>query len=347
MKIDETDTEIATANPRLSKREGRPGRLAAEESSRITRKITAFSVCISIVLIALKLIVFRASGSVGILSSLVHSGLDLVAAFSSFIAVRYAAKLPDPLYRFGRGKAEGFSAVLQVCLIVIAAAHLLEQAAQNVSHPHTISHEGYAIAVMVFAICLSIWLLIAQTWAIRATGSLAVKGDRAHYIADMSANIAVIIGLILTSQTSFLRADALVGFGIALWLLFTAYRIGRLAWAQLMDQELPDTERELITQLALNDPAIHAVHNLRTRAAGPYVHIQMQLDLDETLSLERAHDIVIAAETRLMSAYPAADILIHPHPAGCGQYHGNAVFHQDICHGDHHDHSNHQPVSIK
>ena len=319
-------------------REGRPGRLRAAESARITRRITAFSVGVGIVLITLKLIVFRESGSVGILSSLVHSSLDLIAALASFFAVRYAARAPDATYRFGRGKAEGFSAVLQVCLITLAAVHLLEAAATKVEDPHMIAQSGYAIAVMVFAILLTLWLLIAQSWAIKATGSLAVRGDRAHYIADMSANVAVIAGILLTTYTPFLRADALVGVGIALWLFYTAYKVGRLAWSQLMDQELPEKERELIRELALSDKRINGVHDLRTRASGPHVHIQMQLDLDDNLSLSDAHKIVVAAEQRMMEAYPAADILIHPHPGSCHQMHGNSIFHQS-CHGDHeHEH---------
>lgn len=312
-------------------RRGRPGRLPARDSSRITRRITALSITISIFLIASKLIVFRESGSVGILSSLVHSTLDFIAALSSFIAVRYAARAPDSKYRFGRGKAEGFSALLQVCLITLGAVHLLEEAIARLLNPQAISHEGYAVAVMVFAIVLTTFLLIAQSWAIRATGSLAVRGDRAHYFADMSANVAVIIGVVLSSQTSFLHADALVGFGIALWLLYTAYKVGRLAWSQLMDQELSENERALIRDLALKDARINGIHDLRTRASGPHVHIQMQLDLDDDLSLHDAHDIVLAAEKRMMDAYPAADIMIHPHPSGCHELHGNEVFRQDQC----------------
>ncbi len=319
-------------------REGRPGRLSAMESSKITKRITAFSVTIGIVLITLKLIVFRESGSIGILSSLVHSALDLFAALSSFFAVRYAAKLPNKLYRFGRGKAEGFSAVLQVCLIVLAAVHLLEASVSHVEAPSNIEQSGYAIAVMFVAILLTTWLLIAQSWAIKATGSLAVRGDRAHYIADMSANIAVIAGIALSSYTSFLRADALVGVGISLWLFYTAYRLARLAWSQLMDQELPAKERELIRELALKDKRINNIHNLRTRAAGPYIHIQMQLELDDNLSLNEAHAIVVAAENRMMEVYPAADILIHPHPSGCHQMHGNSIFHQGGHHHHDHDH---------
>lgn len=322
------DSIIIDSDPN---RRGRPGRLPAEESSRITRRITALSIAIGVILISAKLIVFRESGSIGILSSLVHSGLDFIAAMSSFIAVRYAARPPDAKFRFGRGKAEGFSALLQVCLIVLGAVHLLEEAADRLSNPQIITHESYAIGVMVFAIILTTWLLIAQSWAIRATGSLAVRGDRAHYIADMSANVAVIAGIALASYTDFLRADALVGFGISLWLFYTAYKVGRLAWSQLMDAELPEKEGALIRDLALKDDRINGVHDLRTRASGPHVHIQMQLDLDDNLSLHEAHEIVIAAEERMMQAYPAADIMIHPHPSGCHQIHGNSVFRQDQC----------------
>lgn len=329
------NTDALPASKDISFRAGRPGRLPAKDSSRITKRITMLSVGIGVVLIAIKLIVFRESGSVGILSSLVHSSLDLIAALSSFFAVRFAARAPDARYRFGRGKAEGFSAVLQVCLITLAAVHLLEASAEKAETVHTIANSGYAIAAMVFAILLTTWLLVAQTWAIKATGSLAVKGDRAHYVADMSANVAVILGIILTSQNILPRADAFVGVGIALWLFYTAYKVGRLAWSQLMDQELPEKERVLIKELAMQDKRINGVHDLRTRAAGPHVHIQMQLDLADQLSLSEAHEIVIAAEKRMMEAYPAADILIHPHPAGCHHQHGNTIFKQNQ---DEHNH---------
>lgn len=96
-----------------------------------------------------------------------------------------------------------------------------------------------------------------------------------------------------------------------------------------MDHELPEKERWLIRDLALEDKRINGVHDLRTRAAGPHVHIQMQLDLDDKLSLSEAHEIVVAAEKRMMESYPAADILIHPHPSSCHQLHGNSIFHQD------------------
>jgi len=308
---------------------GRPGRLAPSESARITRRITALAVGIGIFLAFGKMAIWNMTHSVGILSSLVHSALDLFGALSTFFAVRYAAKPPDRDYRYGRGKAESFSAVFQVCLIVFAAFHLFEEAIERFTDPHPITNAGFAITAMVVFVALTLWLLIAQSWAIRATGSIAIRGDRAHYMADMLANMVVILGIALSAFTGFLQADAFVGLIIALWLLWTAFNIARLAWAQLMDKELPETERDFLKSLALQDPAVRGVYDLRTRASGPHIHIQMRLDLEETLSLNAAHDIVLAAETRMMEAYKAADILIHPHPIGCDHTHGNARFRSD------------------
>ncbi len=305
---------------------GRPGRMPPDESARITRRVTALAVALGLFFAFTKFFIWHETHSVGVLSSLVHSALDMTAALSSFIAVRYAAQPPDRNYRYGRGKAESFAAVFQVCLIIFAAFHLLEEAYSRILNPHPIEQSGIAIAAMILFIMLTIWLLIAQSWAVRATGSIAVRGDRAHYMADMIANLFVITGIALTSFTPFHSADAWVGTLMAAWLLWTAWNVARLAWAQLMDMELPEAERDLIIRLAMENPHVIGVHDLRTRASGPHIHIQMRLDLAEHLTLAEAHDVVLDAEHRMMQNYKAADILIHPHPAGCQETHGNVRF---------------------
>jgi len=75
-------------------------------------------------------------------------------------------------------------------------------------------------------------------------------------------------------------------------------------------------------ELATADPRLLGVHQLRTRASGPYVHMQMHADLAADISLAEAHQIMVAAENRLLEAFPAADILIHPDPRGLAEKHG-------------------------
>lgn len=278
-----------------------------------------------------KFLIWQRSGSVGVLSSLVHSALDCFGALSSFFAVRYAARRPNLSYRFGTGKAESFAAVFQVCLIILAATHLLETASHSLAHAHDNALKGDAVTFAGLGCLMLIGaaLLMIQSRAITSTGSLAVRGDRAHYLADFLATALVIIGLLTALYTPFRSADSFVAIAMALWLFWTALKIARLAWAQLMDKELTESDREIISNIALSDENILAIHDLRTRASGPHVHIQMRLDLPDHLSLSDAHHRMIGLEQRLMQAFPAADILIHPHPVGCEETHGNSRFRID------------------
>ena len=49
---------------------------------------------------------------------------------------------------------------------------------------------------VVIGIGITTWLVWMQTRALKKTGSLAVAGDRAHYAADLAANVVVLIGVI-------------------------------------------------------------------------------------------------------------------------------------------------------
>jgi divalent metal cation (Fe/Co/Zn/Cd) transporter len=98
----------------------------------------------------------------------------------------------------------------------------------------------------------------------------------------------------------------------------------REAANELMDHELPGEARARIVALMTEDPRLTGVHQLRTRAAGPTVHMQMHADLDPDLTLEAAHEVVVAAEKRVLEAFPSADIIIHPDPRGRAEPHGGA-----------------------
>ena len=86
---------------------------------------------------------------------------------------------------------------------------------------------------------------------------------------------------------------------------------------------MPDADRIAITTAVLADPRISGVHQLRSRMVGPVLSVQMHVDLEPSLTLEQAHDIVVEAENRLLAAFPRADILIHADPRGRAEIHAD------------------------
>lgn len=298
--------------------------LKPAESAALTRGVTTASVIVAATLLLAKGAAWLMSGSVALLASLGNSALDLVASLGTFFAVRYAASPPDAEHRFGHGKAEAFASLVQAGLVFASAALIGREAITQLLHPGPLRSEGWAIAVMAFSSLMTIGLVVAQTRVLAATASTAVAGDRAHYAADLASNLVALVGIAITALTGYAAFDALAGLLVALWLLWGAIGVFREAAVQLMDQELPDTARARIMELVMADGGVKGVHQLRTRASGPYIHMQMHADFDPELSLAEAHKLMIEAENRVLAAFPSADIIIHPDPRGLAEPHGGA-----------------------
>ena len=298
--------------------------LTAGESAALTRRVTLLSVATASILVAIKLAAWLSSGSVALLASMADSGLDLLASLGTFFAVRYAVAPPDPEHRFGHGKAEAFASLMQAGLVFASAALIAREAIGDLLGPHALKDEDWAIVVMLVSTALTGVLIAAQTRVLRRTASVAVSGDRAHYASDLASNVIALVGIGASAWLGFNSLDAWAALAVAALLLWGAVSVFREASGQLMDHELSDEARAWIVRLMTEDPRLTDVHQLRTRASGPYVHMQMHVDLDPELTLEAAHQVIVAAEKRVLAAFPAADIIIHADPRGRAEPHGGA-----------------------
>lgn len=298
--------------------------LSLAESAALTRRVTLYSVATAAVLVTIKIVVWLASDSVALLASAADSALDLLASLTTFYAVRYAAAPPDAEHRYGHGKAEGFASLMQAGLVFASAALIAREAVGDLVHPHALQQEGWAIAVMVISTVMTAGLLAAQSRVLRQTSSVAVSGDRAHYAMDLASNVVALVGIGVSAWSGLNGVDAVAALAIAALLLWGAVGVFREASGQLMDHELPDDVRARIVELMTADRRLTDVHQLRTRASGPFVHMQMHVDLDPELTLEAAHQVIVAAEKRVLQAFPSADIIIHADPRGRAEPHGGA-----------------------
>lgn len=299
-----------------------PQRAGLEEHARLTARITVLSVTMSLALVALKLVGWLLGDSTALLASLADSALDVIAAVATFVAVRVAVAPPDAEHRFGHGKAEAFASLLQAALIFASAALIGKEAVVRLLHPQPVSGEWRAAAIMGVSTVLTMGLVTLQSRVLAKTRSVAISGDKAHYASDIASNIAALIGIGLTMLLHDPRFDAAAGLFVMAWLVWGAIGVLRDSADHLMDRELDEAERAAIVRCVLADPDVKGVHELRTRAVGPSIHIQMHMDLDPDQTLDAAHRIVVAAEDRLAAAFPGADILIHPDPMGRAEPHG-------------------------
>jgi len=297
---------VATAAPDLTR----------NAAGQLMRWATYASVATALVLIAAKVGAYVLTDSVSLLSTLLDSLLDAAASLINLLAVRHALTPADREHRFGHGKAEPLAALGQSTFIAGSAVFLVVQAANRLVSPHPVTNTGVGLGVMAFSIAATLVLVLFQRFVIRRTGSLAIKADSLHYASDLVVNASVVLALILVAVYGWQRVDPVFGAGIALYIIYTAWQIAHSALDMLMDRELPDEERKRIRAIATANPGVRAVHDLRTRAAGQTVFVQLHLEVDGKLTLAEAHTIADAVEAEICAAYPGAEVIIHEDPDG-------------------------------
>ena len=285
-------------------------------AQRLRLRATYASLGVALVLIAAKLVVWISTGSVALLSSLVDSLVDAAASLLNFVAVRHAIVPADREHRFGHGKAEPLAALGQSAFLVGSAVLLMFEAVRRLVSPAPIEDPTAGIAVMVFSIVVTLGLVAYQRHVVHHTGSLAIGADELHYRSDLALNLGVIATLAIGSLFRVPLLDPLFGGAVGLWIIYGAIKIARLSLVQLMDQELPDSERARVRAIAESHPDVTAVHDIRTRVAGPTAFIQLHIEMDAGITLLRAHEISDSVEAQIQAAFPHAEIMIHEDPEG-------------------------------
>src|SRR3977135_3262945 len=98
------------------------------EESREKRSAALLSVGSAVLLVSLKAFLVVRTGSLGVLSEALHSGLDLIAAIITLLSVRLADQPADERHLYGHGKVENFSAFLETGFLSLNALYIIYQA---------------------------------------------------------------------------------------------------------------------------------------------------------------------------------------------------------------------------
>jgi len=309
-----------------------PEPASALERPTLMKAATYAAVAAAVTMILMKLGAWFMTDSVSMLGSLVDSSLDAFASIINLIAVRQAVVPADREHRFGHGKAESIAGLGQGALIIGSALFLFAEAVRRFIHPVAIEYSTVGIAVIVASIVITLALVGFQMYVVRKTRSVAITADSIHYRGDLAMNLGVIAALVLTSYFSLWWADALFGLIIAGFVGYAAWQIVRKSYDQLMDRELPDGERERIVDEVFKCEDVLAIHDMKTRASGGDYFIQLHMELDPGLSLDRAHDVSEDVEQALMNLFPSAEVIIHQDPLGAvpEEYKGRVTRHMAL-----------------
>lgn len=290
--------------------------LTAEQSNRLKRLAALGSVSLAVTLTVIKTIGVFYTGSLSVLSSMIDSLADLFASSITYIAVHVSSQPADRAHRYGHGKAEAISALVQSAFVAGSGIFVMYDGINRFINPRPLTQAGIGIFVMLLSLLLTLGLILFQKYVASRTHSRAISADSAHYTVDVITNASIILTLVVVKLFDINWFDTVTAFAVSAYLLINAYKLAKDAVAVLMDKELNDDIRENLQKIVLSCAHTRGMHDLRTRDLGGIYMFEFHLELDGSLPLSVAHEYTDEVENAVLKAYPDAQVIIHQDPAG-------------------------------
>ena len=288
---------------------------ASEE--RLKSSAARLSIAAAGFLIVLKTVTGWMTGSISVWASLLDSAMDIFASAINYFALRAAARPPDEDHRYGHGKAESLAGLFQSFVISVSGLILIYEAVKRVVTPHQTAQEWLGVGTMAVAAVVSLLLVARLRRAARSTDSPALAADAVHYITDVYTNGAALAALLVVALTGWTLTDPLVSIAISVFILWSAFDVGRDSVNVLMDRRLPRVVDAQVAEIVgrFRDEGVVGFHDLRTRRSGSVRFIDLHIEVDPAQTLPEAHELSVRVLSAIEAEIPRSHVQIHTDPA--------------------------------
>jgi len=267
------------------------------------------SVVIGVGLVVAKLVVGLLTGSLGILSEAAHSFLDLAASTFTLLAVRTSRKPADREHPYGHGRTENLAAFAEGMLLLFIAGLIAFEAIRRLvgGGPH-VDPTGYAFALVVATIVIETVRAFVMRRVGRAVASDAMLADSTDRVADVLANIGVLVGL-AGVRMGLVWADAAAALVVAVIIVRAA---GLLAWrsGDILIDRAPAGAEDQLRDAIRNVDGVREVRSVRVRRSGPNLLGDASIATGRMLSVEAASALADAVKARAGEVLPGLDLYV-------------------------------------
>ncbi|MFZ4700966.1 MAG: cation diffusion facilitator family transporter [Candidatus Methylumidiphilus sp.] len=273
------------------------------------------SIAAAIVTIALKTWAWWLTGSVGLLSDAMESVVNLVAAIMALAMLGLAAQPPDDQHHYGHGKAEYFSSGLEGALILIAAIGIGIAAYDRLLNPQPLQSLGFGLGVSTLAALVNWAVAMVLLKAGRRHNSITLEADAKHLMTDVWTSGGVLLALGLVTVTGWQQLDPIIGFGVAINIIWSGFTLMRRSTDGLLDATLPEEENARIDDI-LDRYRREGVefHDLRTRQAGADRFMTVHVLVHGDMTVKAGHDLLDRIENDIRQAVGEIIVVTHLEP---------------------------------
>jgi cation diffusion facilitator family transporter len=290
------------------------------------KRIALISITVSAALAFAKILTGWYAGSTSVVADGLESAGDVGA--SSFVLVGFilAARPADEEHPYGHGRYETLTGLIVGVILFLGGIGICYRSLRHISEIHA-APAGYAFVPLIASVLAKAALSALKFRYGRRIYSAAIVADAWNDFVDIvSATVAMVaLGLTILDPSRFLAADHYGGFGVGIIVIFTGIGVARETSARLTDKMPPADLIHQIRKTALYVPGAVDVEKLFARNTGLQYHVDLHLEVDPNLTVQRAHDIANEVRFSIRRKLPwVADVLVHVEPAPKSKTSGGA-----------------------
>jgi len=277
------------------------------------KKVAGYSVLAAVFLTTFKFLIGILTGSLGLLSEALHSGLDLIAAVVTLFSVSISDRPPDSRHNYGHGKIENFSAFIETILLLITCIWIIYEALHRLITGKTdIEVTIWSYLVVAISILVDYSRSRALARVAKKYNSQALEADALHFSTDIWSSSVVFLGLVC-ANFGFFFADSLAALVVAAIVILVCYRLGKRSIDVLLDRS-PGELYKKVEKLMQCEEDVKFFHNLSIRSSGADTFVAVNIHVNKDLTSGRAHLICDRIESDIKKIIDRCYIIIHVEP---------------------------------
>ncbi|MDQ3194366.1 MAG: cation-efflux pump [Bacteroidota bacterium] len=278
-------------------------------------RVALHSLYAAVLITLIKIIAAYFSGSLGVLSEVFNSAIDIFVCIVTIVSIKYSSRPPDEDHNYGHEKVENFSALFQVFVLFITSSYIIYEALNRLFvHKDTeVKVSIWIFIALIISMAIDFYRARVLKKVARETRSNALEADALHFSSDILSSGVVIIGLLLVYLNISKIADTIAALVVTGVIISLGYKLSKKAIDSLMDR-VPAGMYEKVKYETLLLKGVEDIKSVRIRSSGSKIYIDMTILISRLVPFSKAHDIMDSVERKIHQLLDNADVVIHSEP---------------------------------
>ncbi|MBC7333724.1 MAG: cation diffusion facilitator family transporter [Actinobacteria bacterium] len=273
------------------------------------RRISLFSLVVSIFLVTFKIAIAYLTNSLGVYSEALNNGLDLVAVFITFFAVRVSTKPADKDHPYGHGKYENFSALLEITILFVLCFYIIFKSIGRLIYKNfELNITWYTFLILIVSMALNVIRVTYIGKAAKKYNSPILKSNFINYTGDIFSSLIVLTGLYFARRGAYI-ADPISSMIVSILIIGFSSRLAFQTIKNLLGyvpKELTDKTVNILAQI----PELKSINQVKIHQVGNVNFINLDVSLKSSLHLSQTEKIKEKIRKIVSQEIPGSEVAI-------------------------------------